>query len=215
MSRAAASLIAAAAVLLVAGPAEAGWSPVFTPSYVQVRPGEKVTVSVYASWLSGIWLVPFTPMTFTSEAPAIATVTGYLPTTSAAAVEITGQQPGVTRVGVVERGGGSPFPTAAVIVVAERELPVEIAIDGILFSGHPVTLRAISDEPDATFTWYNGRFNGLYTWLEGTGRELKIVPDYPLVYEYWVLMQSPRGAGAIGITLQVQRPQPRRRAAQH
>jgi hypothetical protein len=213
MSRIAAVLGLAA--LLLAGDAGAAWYPVFTPSYVQVRPGESVTVSVQASWLSGISLFPFSPMTFNAEEPAVATVAGYLPTTQPAPVHITGQHPGVTRVGVVEGGGGSPFPTAAVIVVAERELPVAIAIDGVLANGRPVTLRAVSDEPDATFTWYQGRLNGLYTWKAGTGREFNLVPAFPIIYEYWVLMQSPRGAGAVGITLQVQRPPARRRATRH
>lgn len=81
MTRFAAVFITA---LLLAAGADAAWYPVFQPSYIQVRPGETVTANVSGGWLSGIMLVPFVPMTFVSEDPAIATVEGHLPTTETA-----------------------------------------------------------------------------------------------------------------------------------
>jgi hypothetical protein len=207
--------IACLTVLLLACSAQAAWYPVFTPSYVQLRPGETATLSVYGSWLSGISLIPFQPMTFDADDPTIATVEGYLPTTQPAVVHVTAHRAGVTRARVVERGSAPPFPTTPIIVVAEEELPVAIDVNGVLTAGQTITLKAVSDEPDATFTWYWGKVGGLFTWEVGHGRELNVVPTAPLVYEYWVLMTSARGAGAIGVALQVHPPPTRRRALRH
>jgi len=176
--------------------------------YVQVRPGETVTVHVHASWLSGISLVPFVPMTFTTEDLTVATVAGSLPTTARVPIQVTGHRPGVTQVRV---DNGLQYPTMALIVVAERELPVAIGINGIAGVGQTITLSAVSDAPDATFTWYQGRLNGLYTWEAGTGRELTLTLPYTAIYEYWVLMTTPDGAGAAGIVINTTQPQPRRK----
>jgi hypothetical protein len=211
MFRSAAFLV----VLLITCRVEAAWYPVFTPSYIQLRPGETATLSVHGSWLSGIALIPFQPMTFTADDPTIATVDGYLPTTQPAPVHVTALRAGVTRVRLIERGSLPQSPTMAIVVVADQELPVAIEVNGILAAGHTTTLRAITDEPEATFTWYSGKIGGLYTSEVGKGRELDITPQAALIYEYWVLMQSPRGAGATGIALQVQERPTRRRALRH
>jgi hypothetical protein len=196
----------------VASGADAAWYPVFTPSYIQLRPGATATLDVHGAWLSGIALLPFQPMTFTAEDPTVATIEGSLPTTHMAQVRITARSPGVTRVSVVERFTGGLFPTSAVIVVADRELPVSIRVDGDLTAGKPITLHAVSDEPDATFTWYEGRLGGLFAWPTSTGREFSFEPAAGVVYEYWVLMTAPGGAGASGVTVAITKPPARRRS---
>jgi hypothetical protein len=115
---------------------------------------------------------------------------------------------------MLERGDAPPFLTSPVIVVADQELPVEIKSASVATVGQPVTLRAVSAETDATFTWYWGPIGGLYTWEMGSGSEITVVPVAPLVFEYWVLMTSPRGAGTATIAIEVRRPG-RRRAASH
>jgi hypothetical protein len=114
--------------------------------------------------------------------------------------------------------GDRLFPTSPFIVVAEQELPVAIGIDGVFQPGRPVTLRAIADQPEATFIWYRGRLNGwLYPSYEvGQGREFTFVPEFAGGFEYWVLMTTPQGAGAAGLTVNVhQQPVPRRRSVIH
>jgi hypothetical protein len=214
MNRAAS--VAVIALLACASSAHAAWYPVFRPSFVQLRPGETATLTVHGAWLSGISYFPFSPMTFTTTDPAVAVIEGNLPTTHETPVQITAGQPGVARVLVVEYGGRSPFPTTPVIVVAEQELPVAIEAEGAPVVKQEITLRAVSDEPEAEFTWYTGPLNGLYTWMAGTGPELTVVPEAPLVYEYWVLMTSPRGAGTATIALVIhEQPTGRRRAIRH
>lgn len=201
--------------VLIAPMAHAVWLPVFSPSYIQVRPGE--TSAVRASRVQvGISLGPLVfPVTFASEDPTIATVEGSLTTEISTNVRIAGHQPGVTRVRVIESGSGPLLPTSPFIVVAEQELSVTIGIEGVLRPGREITLKAITDEPDATFTWYRGILNGgLYPSYEaGTGSELTFVPAFASTFQYWVLMQTPKGAGAAGITVEVSRQPPRRRAA--
>lgn len=213
MSRCAATFILA---LFLAPAAHAAWYPVFQPSYIQVRPGETITVNVSGGWLSGIMLVPFVPMTFVSEDPSIASAEGFLPTNETAALSVTGLRPGVTRVRTLSGASGTQlWGTSALIVVAERELPVAIAAEGILAPGNRITLRAISDEPDATFAWFHGRLNGLYVWPAGEGSEFSFVAGGPWIYEHWVVMTSQRGAGATGVTLTITKPPSRRRAVGH
>lgn len=188
----------------------------FQPSYIQVRPRETITVDARAGWLSGIMLVPFVPMTFVSEDPSIASAEGFLPTIETAPLSVTGPRPGVTRVRTLGGAGGTQlWGTSAFIVVAERELPVAIAAEGVLAPGNRITLRAISDESDAMFTWFNGRLNGLYVLPAGEGQQFTFVAEGPWIYEHWVLMTSPRGAGATGVTLTITKPPSRRRAAAH
>ena len=198
-------------VFAIAVRADGAWWPVFEPRYVQIRPGETVTINVHAAWLSGVSLVPFMPMTFISADPAVAAVEGFLPTTSAAPLRITGLQPGITRAVVLERPG-PPMPTSAIIVVAAAELPVDISITGVIAKGHPITLTAVSDEPDATFTWFSGSPTGLYTWFAATGREYVFTPEFDAFFDFWVLMTSPRGAGIASAGVNVS-PRPARRRA--
>jgi hypothetical protein len=200
-------------LVLVAWSAKAGWYPVFSPSFVQLRPGESATL-IARGWFSGISLDPFTPMTFVAEDPAVAVIDGFLPTAQPVTVRITARRPGVTRALVLERGDAPPLPTSPVIVVADQGLLVEVRVDGTTAVGQPLRLRATSAEADATFTWYWGPIGGLYTWEIGNGRELTVVPTAPLVYEYWVLMTSPRGAGTASIAVKVER-QGHRRAVIH
>jgi hypothetical protein len=201
---------------LSASAAHAAWYPVFEPSYIQLRPGETASMRVHAAWLSGVSLVPYTLMNFAAEDPTVATVEGSLPTTSSAPLRVTGHRPGVTRVRVIERGSGPVFSTAPVIVVAEQELQVAIAVSGVLLAGHPITLTAVSDAPDATFNWFSGRLgNSLYTWPVGSGRELSVTPTFATRYEYWVLMTTPTGAGSAGVVIDVVKAASRRRAVTH
>lgn len=211
------ALLVFAFTLLVASRAHAAWWPVFSPTtYVQLRPGESITLNVQASWLSGISLVPFLPMTFAAEDASVASVDGYLPATSPEVpVRITAVRPGVTRLRIVE--SGLAFSTLPLIVVAEDELPLAIEVSGVLAPGRPVTLKAVSDEPDATFTWYWGSLGGMHTyfWKVGEGREVVVTENLPLQYSYWVLMTSPRGAGAKSVSIQLSEPASKRRAARH
>jgi len=203
---------------LLAPAAQAVWLPVFTPSYIQLRPGE--TVSVRADRVQeGIGLGPLVfPVTFVSGDPTIATVEGSLTYDVSTQVRITAHQPGVTRVRILEAGDRPLFPTAPFIVVAEQELAVEIGVDGVVYQGHEIRLKAIADQPDATFTWYRGRLNG-WRWpsyVAGEGRDFTFVPDFTGGFDYWVLMTTPQGAGAAGITVNVLKPPPaRRRSAGH
>lgn len=208
--------VAVIALLACASSAHAAWYPIFRPSFVQLRPGEQATLTVYAAWLSGISYYPFSRMTFAAQEPAVALVDGALPTTSETLVRVTARQPGMTRVYVVENGGIPAYPTTPIIVVADRELPVDIETDGVLSVKQLITLRAVSDEPEATFTWYWGPINGPYTWEVGRGRELTVVPEVALVYDYWVLMMSPRGAGTASAALAIQeQPRERQRSVRH
>ena len=201
------------AAMAVAPAAQAVWLPVFTPSFVQLRPGE--TASIRASRVQfGISLGPHVfPVTFAAEDPEVAEVEGSLTEDVVTHVRIAGLRPGVTRIRVVESGNGPLIPTAAFIVVAEQVLPVSIAVDGAAQRGHPFALRAITPAPDAQFTWYLGAFNGgMYVSYEvGKGPELTITPQYTGNYEYWVLMTSSSGAGAAATVVKVTES-PRRRA---
>jgi hypothetical protein len=202
--------------VLVTPMAHAVWLPGFKPSYIQLRPGETVTVRADRVQ-HGISVGPLVvPTTFASQDPTIATVEGSLTTETSTDVRITALQPGLTRVRIIESGNGPLFPTSPFIVVAEQELSVAIGIDGGLYPWQPITLKAITDEPDATFTWYRGPLDSwLYASYEaGTGPELTFVSPYIGGFDYWVLMQTPQGAGAAGITVKVTEP-PRRRAARH
>ena len=199
-------------ILFITAGAHAAWYPVFDPSYLQLKPGQTVTVSAHAAWLSGISFHPFTTMTFAAEHPAIAAVSGTLLTSAPAPLQVTGLQPGVTRVRVLERGEGPVSPTSMIIVVAEETLPVSIAIEGVVAPDHTVTLKAISEAEDATFTWYAGRLNGLYSFEAGSGPELDVTLSEGIIYEYWVLVSTPTAAGASGVTIQTVKPPGRRRA---
>ena len=201
-----------ASLLFMTGSAKAAWYPIFQPGYLQLKPGQTVTVSAHAAWLSGISYHPFTTMTFAAEDPSVATVTGTLVTSAATPLQVTALQPGVTRVRVLEHGDGSVMPTSMFIVVAEETLPVAIAIDGVIAPDETVTLRVISNEPEATFRWYAGGLNGLYAFEAGSGRELQLTLSAGIIYEYWVIITTPLGAGAGGITIQAVRPPGRTRA---
>jgi hypothetical protein len=203
-----------AALLGLASTAQAGWYPVFSNTYVHLKPGQEITLTVQGAWLSGISYYPFTPMTFASQDPAVATVTGSLQTSAPAEVHIVAGAPGTTRIDVLERAYMT-FPTVPVIVVAEEELPVEIEVHGILAPGHTVVLHAATDEPDATFTWYWGALGDLYTWETGTGQDLTFTANWTGVYEYSVVMQSPRGAGAATAAFRVTQLPQRRRSIRH
>lgn len=199
--------------LLVACSAQAAYYAILEPSYVQVRPGETVEVQAYAGWLSGLMFFPFSPMTLTSADASIATVDGFLPTTAKTAVRITGHRPGITRMAVIGQPGASAF---SMIVVADNELPLAIGVDAkVLAAGQPLTLRAVSDETDAEFTWFSGRLGASNTGPIGTGREITITPQSPFSNAYWVLMTTPTGAGAAGLSLDLASGKPRRRAAGH
>lgn len=200
--------------LLTAFAAEAAWFPVYEPSFIQIRPGQTVTVSVRGAWLSGVSLHPFPPMTLIADDPTIAAIDGHLPTQAPTPVRITGLRPGVTGARIIEREGPA-YLASPIIVVAERELPVAIAIEGVLAPGGSLTLRAISDEAEATFTWYSGRLGSLFNQPIGTGREITFKPPYDGAHEYWVLMTSPRGAGVSGVTIGASAPTVRRRAVRH
>src|SRR5262245_28237613 len=154
MSRAAGWLVISLA--LAPTMAQAVWLPVFRQSYIQLRPGE--TVSVRADRVQeGISLDPLVfPVTFAGQDPTIATVEGELTTSFSTMVTITAHRPGVTRVRILEMGDRL-FPTSPFIVVAEQELPVKIGFNDVFQPGRPFTLRAIADQPDATFIWYHGR----------------------------------------------------------
>src|SRR5262245_16451014 len=116
---------------LILPAAEAVWLPVFTPSYIQLRPGE--TVSVRADRVQeGISLGPLVyPVTFATQDPAIATAEGSLTNDVSTMVRVTGLQPGVTRIRIIESGNGPLFPTSPFVVVAEQELSVVIAMEGV------------------------------------------------------------------------------------
>ncbi|MGN6182116.1 MAG: hypothetical protein ACTHQM_00500 [Thermoanaerobaculia bacterium] len=204
-------------LLIAKARADAAYWPVFTPTtFVQLRPGETITLNVYASWLSGISVYPFSPMTFAADDPVVANVSGYLPASwPAVPVRITALQPGMTRVRIVETG--IVFATSPVIVVADNELPLAIEVNGVLAAGNTVTLKAISDAPDATFTWYAGELGGqiTYTWEVAQGREFSFAVDTASEHSYWVFMRSPHGASARSVTLKVRQPLTRRRAANH
>jgi hypothetical protein len=200
-------------LLFLAVTARALWDPAFQPNYVQVKPGQTVTISASGAWTSGLVFVPFTPMTLVAEHPEIATVTGTLLSSGWAPVQVTGLRPGVTRVRVLERGGGPVPLTSAVIVVAEETLPAAIVVEGVVAPNQTITLRAVTDDPDATFTWFEGRLGGLYATEAGTGRERTVtISRQSGVYEFWVLITSPRGAGASDVTFHVPRPPARRRS---
>ncbi|HEY0140712.1 MAG TPA: hypothetical protein VGF48_07440 [Thermoanaerobaculia bacterium] len=205
---------ACAVALFLTTAAHALWAPLYRPSYIQLRPGQTVTVTVSGAWVSGVSLYPFPHMTLRSDDPTIALVDGVLPTSSPTQVRITAIRPGVTGAHWIQ-WGSEYRAVSPMIVVAEEELPVAIAVEGVLALGKTVTLRAVSDEPDATFTWYNGRLDGVYSSAIGTGREITFTPSYPTRYDYWVRITSPRGAGASGISLEVVEPAPRRRAVRH
>ena len=197
---------------LVAASANASWLPVFSPNVIQLRPGQSTTITAQGAWF-GWSYVPFMPMTFTAADPAIAAVTGSLPTTKPVSVQITALQPGVTRLGVLQSGGAFILPTSPIIVVADRELAVSVAASDPQIVGQNVTLSAASDDPDATYAWYGGRPNGdLSIWQVGTGPTVTVVPLGLYVHEYWVLATSPRGAAIATIAFHP-KPAPRRRRA--
>jgi hypothetical protein len=200
--------------LSVASLAHAAWYPVFERVYIQVRPGETVSVPVQGAWLSGIHWYPFHPMSFAIDDPTIAAVQGSLMTTAKTTVQVTGLRPGVTRAHITGAAGGYRLSTLPVIAVAEEELPIAIGINGVLRTGNTLTLEVISDEPDATFTWFQGSMAGPYTWEVGSGRVWTVELTFSAIYEYWVLVTSPRGAGATGVSLHVEQSR-RRRAAHH
>lgn len=210
MSRIAGWLIA----LLFATSAQALWAPLYRPSYIQLRPGQTVTVTVSGAWISGISLYPFPEMTLRADDPSIAVVDGVLATAAATQVRVTGVRPGITGAHWIQ-WGSEYRAVSPLIVVAEEELPVAVAVEGVLALGKPVTLRALSDEPGATFTWYSGRLDGVYHSVVGQGREISVTPTYPTRYDYWVLVTAPRGAGASGVSLEVVEPVQRRRAVRH
>ena len=208
--------IALAALLLATSTTHAAWTPIFRPGYVQLRPGETVTIQASGAWTSGVSLYPFTPFTFTSQDPGIATVEGHVPTgTASYDVRITGHTVGITHVRVVDPPAPADRPWAF-IVVAEAELPVHIGIDGILAKDQAITLTAITGDPDATFTWYRGE-QARFEPPAGTGREHTFVPEFPAHFEYWVLATSPRGAGMASVVVKVRETPapPRRRAIRH
>lgn len=202
------------ATLFVASAAQAAWTPIFQPNYILLRPGEATTVTVFGAWTSGIMLVPFQPWTFTSKDPTVASVEGNVPNANASyTLRIDAHRVGVTHARIVN-------PSAPVdrdymlIVVAERYLPVSIGVNGTFAPGYPITLTAVSDEPDATFTWHWGKL-GEPSWVVGTGREITFVPEFTAHFEYWVSMITPNGAGAASIVVVVRDPLDRRRSVRH
>ena len=205
---------ALALALSCAFAAQAAWTPIFERRYVHIRPGETVTVEVFGAWTSGISLYPFTPWTFTSGDPAIATVEGYVANASEGfTLRITGQQPGIAHARILD----PPAPVDRdylVIAVGEREIPVSIGVRGVFGPGHPFTLTAVTSEPDATCKWYWGKLGELW-WSIGTGCEITLRPDFTAIYEYWVLVESPDAVGAASITVQVVDPLSKRRSVRH
>ena len=205
--------VACATVLaLLACSAKAVWYPVFSPSFVQLRPGESSTIVVRGVW-SGIFMEPFRPMTFEADNPNVAIIAGSLPTTLPETLYIRALQPGVTRVRVMDSTGSPAFPTSPIIVVADRTLAVRVETDDPLIVGRSITLRAVSDEPDSQFIWYTGRLADILAWQVGRGPTMTVMPTVAIVHEYWVIMTAPRGAGLAAVALDIKQPTPSRRRA--
>ena len=205
------------ATLFLASAARAAWMPFFQPGYVVLRPGEATVVDASAGWASGLWYFPFsTPWMFTSKDPSVATVQGHVLTSSQTwPIRIDAHRVGVTHVLIIDPPIMGVDREYMLIVVAERYEPVSIGVNGVFAPGRTITLSAVTDSPDATFTWYQGRL-GQTTWGSvGTGRDLTFVPQFTTRYEYWVSMVSPTGAGASAIAVEVTDPRPRRRATRH
>lgn len=208
-----------AALFAAAVAAQAAHTPFIMPSYVQVRPGETTKAQVSAAWRSGVSWYPFTgTWSFTSEDPSIATIDGVVLSGGGTQydLKITGLQPGITYARVVDASG----PTEgrwATVVVTENDLPVYIAVNGVVAKGHPVTLTVVTDEPDAAITWYAGAFGYDIRWGQvATGRQFTFVPQYNGSFAYWVVVMSPGAAGAAGITVDVhESPVRRRRTSRH
>lgn len=201
-------------LIVTATTSHAAWSPLYNPSHIRVRPGETVLVTVTAAWTSGVSYFPFSPMTLVSNDPDIATVEGTLLTTQPTQVRITGHRRGRTGAHFVQFGTRYDR-YSPVIVVADETLPVTIAVDGVATVGSTITLRALSDEPDATFFWFQGRLDGGFQQEAGAGPEITFTPRVAGIYEYWVQIASPRGAGAASIRIEVTNSPARRRAVRH
>ena len=189
--------------LLIAVSSHAGYSAFFQPSYIQVHPGEIAVVHVFAGWTSGISYYPFPGMTFDTDDATVATIEGDLPTTQEKLVLIHANQRGHALV----RETGREWPWAFVSV-ADAELPVSIGVNGVLARGETITLTAITDDPDATYTWYWGKL-GVPWSKAGEGKTLTFVPEFTANFEVWVYAESPRAAGAAETTVIVHRPRHR------
>jgi hypothetical protein len=203
---------------LAASAAQAAWWPVFSDTYVQMRPGEQRTISVHAAWLSGISVVPFVPMTFGSDDEAVATVTGGVQSVATpGSVTIFAHRNGIARIRLISPDyGGSLLAGPHVhISVAGEPLPIHIAATPDRVVGRPITLTAISDDPTANFIWYWGPF-GETKYQVGTSPELVVVPQFSGTTSYWLSAFTSAGAGVAAIDLVIPEPgPPRRRSTRH
>jgi hypothetical protein len=191
--------------------ASAAWYPRLEKTGVLLEVGQSTTVEVYAVW-TGIWLVPWTPWTFQSTNPRVASVTGEMPDSRKGLMVITAREPG--RANAVISGLSDYYRVEVTVVCGNEDSVVAASPTLTATTGTPITLRAYTPHANrTTFAWYHGRTGDMSFPIGQSGPEIVYVTDDAGPHSVWVLATTSCSSSTAEFLIEA-RP-PKRRPSRH